>query len=193
MSGLQADAVRVLAPHIYEGGGTSPQTGTGGSTNYGPNTVKLNQFSAFFVLFLILFKICIGRTPPAPVCALGHPPHKCGGQGRLRRQPAKFQFVEPHGDTERVRAEATTDHVRHGLAAGTAGHDLAARSAGQIPIFARKNDTERRREEATTHIWRTTWLPALRAKFSIISMRTKQPTVYTMEIRGMRFEALFRN
>ena len=76
-----ADAVRVLAPRIYEGGGTSPQTGTGGSTNFGPHTVKINQLSVFYVLFLILFKMCVGRTPPAPVCALGHPPHKCGGQG----------------------------------------------------------------------------------------------------------------
>ena len=53
--GLRADAERVLAPRIYEGGGTSPQTGTGGSTNFGPHTANLNQFSAFLVLFLILF------------------------------------------------------------------------------------------------------------------------------------------
>ena len=116
VSGLRADAVRVLAPRIYEGGGTSPQTGTGGSTNYGPNTVKLNQFSAFFVLFLILFKICIGRTPPAPVCALGHPPHKCGGRGRLRRQPCKFQFLFLRFRPGKTVHNLFTDFLKIGLA-----------------------------------------------------------------------------
>ena len=50
-----------------------------------------------------------------------HPPHKCGGRGRLRRQSAKFQFVAPQNDTERVRVKTITDHVRHDLAARPAG------------------------------------------------------------------------
>ena len=33
------------------------------------------------------------RTPPVPALAQGHPPHKCGGRGRLRRQLYKFQFI----------------------------------------------------------------------------------------------------
>ncbi len=33
-SGVRPDAVRVLAPRIYEGGATSSQTGGGGSANF---------------------------------------------------------------------------------------------------------------------------------------------------------------
>ena len=107
-----------LPPAFMRGGGTSPQTGTGGSTNFGPHNIKLNHFSVFFCSVFDVFMICVGRTPPAPVCALGHPPHKCGGRGRLRRQPCKFQFVASKNDTERVRAGTITDQACHGLPAG---------------------------------------------------------------------------
>ena len=41
------------------------------------------------------------RAPPVPALAQGHPPHKCGGRGRLRRQPYKFHFAALQNDTER--------------------------------------------------------------------------------------------
>ena len=36
-------------------------------------------------------------------------------------EATKFQFIVPWNDTERVRAEATTDQVRHDLSARLAG------------------------------------------------------------------------
>ena len=41
-------------------------------------------------------------------------------------EAGKFQFIEPWNDTERVRAEAITDQVRH---------DLSAATRRQIPIY----------------------------------------------------------
>ena len=66
---------------------------------------------------------------PTPACALVRNDTLFGARAHL----CKFQFVAPKNDTERVRAEATTNQVRHGLAAGTAGHDLAWPPCGQIP------------------------------------------------------------
>ena len=62
---------------------------------------------------------------PTPACALVRNDTLFGARAHL----CKFQFVAPKNDTERVRAEATTNQVRHGLAAG---HDLAARPAGKF-------------------------------------------------------------
>ena len=87
---------RRLAPRVYEGGATSSQTGGGGS----PSPVNLSQKGAKnkdgkhrkIILFdALLWGIC---TPPGTSVRYSyHPPHKCGGRGRLRRQPYKFQFI----------------------------------------------------------------------------------------------------
>ena len=82
-----ADAVRVLAPRIYVGGGTSPQTGTGGSTNSGPHTVMLNQLSAFLALFLIFFYDMHRTDSPRPSVRTGAPPSQVRG-ARAAAQPA---------------------------------------------------------------------------------------------------------
>ena len=68
---------------------------------------------------------------PTPVCELVRNDNVV----RDERSPLQIPIYRT---TQRYRAvpkgETTTHHVRHGLAAGTAGHDLAARPAGQIPI-----------------------------------------------------------
>ena len=48
--------------------------------------------------------------------------------------------------------------------------------AAKFQFGAPKNDTERRRAETTTHILRTTWPPALRAKFQFIGLPKKADT-----------------
>ena len=83
MNGERVDAERGLAPRIYEGGGTSAHTGTGGS----PSSAFVSQKGAKNKNSnhrkIILFDALVPgiRTPPVPALAQGHPPHKCGGQG----------------------------------------------------------------------------------------------------------------
>ena len=60
--------VRRLAPRVYEGGGTSAHTGTGGSTNSRQQNVK-NDLAVFTVLFFTLFceRYAGDGLPPPPV------------------------------------------------------------------------------------------------------------------------------
>ena len=57
----------------------------------------------------------------------GRLPHHLSGLVRNDREFAKFQFVVPQNDTERVTLGAITDHARH---------DLAARPAGKFQFVA---------------------------------------------------------
>ena len=67
------DAVCVLAPRIYEGGGTSAHTGTGGSLSsayLSQKRTKKNSKHRKIILFDALLPGI--RTPPVPALAQGH-------------------------------------------------------------------------------------------------------------------------
>ena len=72
-SGVWVDAVRGLAPRIYEGGGTSAHTGTGGSPSsayLSQKRAKKNSKHRKIILFDALLPGI--RTPPVPALAQGH-------------------------------------------------------------------------------------------------------------------------
>ena len=83
-----------LPPAFMRGVVRVAHTGTGGSPSYAylsQKRAKKNSKHRKIILFDALLPGI--RTPPVPALAQGHPPHQCGGRGRLRRQPCKFQFV----------------------------------------------------------------------------------------------------
>ena len=69
-----ADAVHVLAPRTCEGGGTSPQTGTGGSSSPTYLSQKSTKNKDGKHRKIILFNALQPgiRTPPVPALAQGH-------------------------------------------------------------------------------------------------------------------------
>ena len=91
-----------LPPAFTRGVAKVAHTGAGGS----PSSAFVSQKGAKNKNSnhrkIILFDALVPgiRTPPVPALAQGHPPHKCGGQGRvphrhrspLPKQPYKFQF-----------------------------------------------------------------------------------------------------
>ena len=83
--GARHDAVRVLAPRIYEGGATSPQTWWRGEYEFPTAEHQTELSCCVCCTFLRLFvkDMWVTGSP-----RLRHPPHKCGGQGRVPRSPA---------------------------------------------------------------------------------------------------------
>ena len=76
-----ADAVYVLAPRTCEGGGTSPQTGTGGSSSSAYLSQIRAKNRAVNTERSIICRFRKFALPPPPVCATFAPPRKRGGQG----------------------------------------------------------------------------------------------------------------
>ena len=68
------------------------------------------------------------RTPPVPALAQGHPPHKCGGQGRVPHPPA-------HHSTN----SSTNSHFLPAALAGSLNSSLPdAHSAVPGELFSKK-------------------------------------------------------
>ena len=83
-----ADAVRVLAPRTCEGGGTSPQTGAGGSSSPAYPSQKSAKYENGKHRKIMLFYALLPeiRTPPVPVCATLTTPLVNGG-GKASNHP----------------------------------------------------------------------------------------------------------
>ena len=83
-----ADAVRVLAPRTCEGGGTSSQTGAGGSSSPAYPSQKSAKYKNGKHRKIMLFYALLPeiRTPPVPVCATLTTPLVNGG-GKASNHP----------------------------------------------------------------------------------------------------------
>ncbi len=89
LDGARFCAERVLAPRIYEGGGTSPQTGTGGSpsptylSKKDADTRYIRQIQKDNAVYALLPEIC---TPPATSLRTGGTPLTSAG-GKASNHP----------------------------------------------------------------------------------------------------------